>query len=326
MNPRQIVSILFSKKYSYIVPYLRLCGAKYPQIKLECFESLDEFKQSDHWGKTDALGLLFRSSSDLDESLVNNPLKWVHSFTAGVDAYVTPMMKGSHVPLTNSKGAYNESLTEYTFSIFLHFNKMIHLLENQKENKEYKAFIMPTLYRSTLLVLGYGSIGKSIARMGKNFGMNVLGVKRTVNEQDNVADRIIETSRLHEVLPEADFLAMAMPNHPSAHNIMSAREFSIMKPTSVIVNIGRGNSINEDDLAYALNNDIIAGAGLDVFKVEPLPVESALWTAKNLIISPHNADMVGDLANLSVGCFEGHLNKFLNSQDFDSIVDKHKGY
>ncbi|CAG9331884.1 unnamed protein product [Blepharisma stoltei] len=326
MRARYIISALVSKTYSYIIPHLQAFKSKYPDIKLETFDDLNQFQNSDHWGRTDVLCMLFCSSSTLNESLRSNPLKWVHSFTSGVDAYMTPEFKSSPIPLTNSKGAYNDSLMEYVLASMLYFNKKFSILETQKSNKEYKPFLMPTLYGSTLVILGYGSIGKSIGKVGKSLGMKVIGVKRTATEPDEGADEIIETQRLHEVLPQADFLAMAMPNHPSAHNIMSMREFALMKKTAVLVNIGRGNSINEDDLANALNNDIIGGAALDVFKTEPLPLTSPLWTAKNLIISPHNADMVVDLAHLCVGCFENHLINFLSGKPFTSVVDKEKGY
>mmetsp|Transcript_14175 Transcript_14175/g.14243 ORF Transcript_14175/g.14243 Transcript_14175/m.14243 type:complete len:190 (+) Transcript_14175:242-811(+) len=189
---------------------------------------------------------------------------------------MTEEFKASPVPLTSSRGAYNESLAEYCLAAILYFNKKILQLERQKQMKNYQAFLMPTLYQSTLVVLGYGSIGKSVAKIGKSFGMRVIGVKRTAAELDGVADEIVDTSKLNEVLPFADFLVMATPNHPTTYNLMSAPQFSLMKRSAVLVNIGRGSSINEDDLVDALNNEVIAGAALDVFKVEPLPESSPL--------------------------------------------------
>ncbi|CAG9334411.1 unnamed protein product [Blepharisma stoltei] len=325
MEKNYVVSILVSKVYTHIFLNSTL-AAKYPQLDFKCFSDMEEYRNSDHWRRTDILAVQFRSPDEFDEALSNNPIKWVHSFTAGVDAYMTEYFKASPVPLTNARGAYNDSLAEYCLAAMLFFNKKFQQLEQQKQSKNYQVFLMPTLYQSTLVVLGYGSIGKSVARIGKNFGMRVIGVKRTATEPDGIADEIVDTSKLNEVLPSADFLVMAMPNHPTTYNLMSAPQFSLMKRSAALVNVGRGSSINEDDLAEALNNELIAGAALDVFKVEPLPESSPLWTAKNLIISPHNADMVEDLADLCIGCFEGHLKNFLSGQPFSSVVDKVKGY
>lgn len=147
---------------------------------------------------------------------------------------------------------------------------------DQQTQQVYKLVTMPSLHETTLLILGYGSIGRDVARIAKTFGMHVIGVKRNQESSDEFTDTIIGICELNEFLPQADFLIMALPNHPSVLNIVSTPELNLLKPSSILINVGRGNSLDEDALLEALNTKKIAGAALDVFKIEPILKTSPL--------------------------------------------------
>jgi phosphoglycerate dehydrogenase-like enzyme len=143
----------------------------------------------------------------------------------------------------------------------------------------------------TLVVLGYGDIGRAVAQRAVAFDMHIIGIKRRVEaSSDEYASEIYPISELHSVLPRADYLAMALPLVADTINLIGAAELAMMPKTSFLINLGRGDSLDEDALNEALRADTIAGAALDVFKKEPLPDTSPLWTAPNCLISPHNAD------------------------------------
>lgn len=211
-------------------------------------------------------------------------------------------------------------------AMIFYFSKKFRKLESDKQAKNWDKFRIPTIRGQTLVIFGYGNIGKAIGKAGKYFGMRVIGVKKNVTEQDGVADEIITVERLHEVIPHADYLVLALPSHASTEDVISEREIFLLKKTAVLINVGRGNCIDEVALANALNEDRIGGAALDVFKVEPLPNDNPLWEAKNLIITPHNSWYTEDAYEIASKLFEVATNQFLSNTQFTAIVDLDRGY
>ncbi|CAG9334415.1 unnamed protein product [Blepharisma stoltei] len=327
MNAEHVISVLISMRSYHLIPRLLEYSTFYPQLKIECYKQFEEFQSSDQWGYTDVLVLFGKiQPNHVDECVRSNPLKWIHAFSTGVRSFLTEELISSPVPFTNTKGVYDFSLSEYCLGAMLYFNKKIETLRLQKDKKLFCPFNMPTLSKSTIVILGYGSIGKSVARMCKMLNMSVIGIKRTKVEPDGIADQIFDMEKLHEILPSADFLFMALPSTRMTNNVIAEREIALMKKTAVIINVGRGDSINERDLVNALHNRSIAGAALDVFWNEPIPQNSPLWNAPNLLISPHNGGMTLISEENRMKCFKDNLESFLNGRQLTSIVDKAKGY
>ncbi len=149
-----------------------------------------------------------------------------------------------------------------------------------------------TLRGSHLVILGFGKIGNWIAKLAKPFGAKITGVKRTLIKPPDYfdkTDKIITIDDLDSILPEADHLILALPGDKSTNNLIDKRRLELIPKTCYVYNIGRGNAINEEDLAYALKNNIIKGAYLDVFKKEPLDLNSPLLGCPNLLITPHSS-------------------------------------
>jgi len=235
------------------------------------------------------------------------------------------LLRFANIQLTNGKGAYDRGIAEWCITSMLYFQKNMQLLFEQQKIHSYKLFSMPTLYENTLVILGYGSIGRYVAKLAKAFEMRIIGIKQTASEPDEYAEEIVEISKLCEFLPQADYLVMALPQHSLTENIIGAKELSLMKNNAVLINVGRGNNLDEDALIHALNARTIRGAALDVFKNEPLSADSRLWEAPNLLLSPHNCAVVNNVIELSVNVFENHLNKFFEGS-IKSTVDFSKGY
>ena len=178
-----------------------------------------------------------------------------------------------------------------------------------------------------LLIVGYGDIGMSIAKQAKAFDMKIIGIKRRVdNPSDEYASEIHPVTQLDSLLPSADFVAMVLPGVQDTTNIFRHDQLSLMKPTAHIINIGRGNCIDEESLVTALNAGTIGGAALDVFATEPLPEDSGLWMAPNLLISPHNADFVTTMAEDFGEVFLENFALFDSGQPLKAKVDANLGY
>jgi phosphoglycerate dehydrogenase-like enzyme len=172
----------------------------------------------------------------------------------------------------------------------------------------------------TLVVLGMGNIGRAAARIAKTFDMRAIGVSRTPRT-DPHADRVVDVEQLSTVLPEADALLIAVPLTPATRHLVGAGELARLKPSAVLINVARGEVVDEAALVRALADGRLAGAGLDVFAEEPLSPDHALWRLDNVIISPHVGGY-GD-PHLLEGLarhFRANLDRFLAGQPLQDRV------
>lgn len=321
------LAFLAHSQYTNFLDLVKEKLSVYPELETYVFESFEEMTSSEVWGRIDIFVPLLRKSHESDAVLQSNPIKWVHSASAGIDAYMTSIMINSPAPLTNAKGAFNQALVEYTLASMLYFNKSIPQLHKQKETKHYHPFIMQSMHDKVLGILGYGSVGKSIAKACKAvFNMKVVGVRKAGVLTDEYADELYRPHDLMSVLPEVDFLIMTLPTHSETYNIIGEEQIARMKPNAVLINIGRGSTLDEDALIDALKEHRLLGAAIDVYKKEPIPAESKLWDCPRLLLSPHNADMTEDYIDSSFRIFKDNLMCFLKGEPLLTVIDKQKGY
>lgn len=159
-----------------------------------------------------------------------------------------------------------------------------------------------TLSGQKVLIIGFGSLGQSMAELLKAFGTRITAVKRDISgfgDNPNI-DRLISFDRLEEELPDADHLVFVLPGGPETDGIFTARHFKAIKPGACLYNLGRGNCYREEDLLDALNKGLLAGAGLDVFAEEPLPPSSPLWEQPNVLITPHSSAISREYIDLFI--------------------------
>lgn len=305
-----------------------LALVKHPSIEVTgVFDDID-LTELPCWGKVEVFVPCGISGNILRDVLAGNNVKWVHSFYAGVEKLIIPEITQSDIPFTCSKGSSNEGLTDFTISSILYFHRDLETLIENKASKIWSMTVTPRLRGMRIGLLGYGTIGCDIAKAAKmGFGLEVVAIKRRLmGGVVDFADEIHVTSELHTILPTLDFLVMALPSTPDTKEIIGEAEIRLMKPSAVLVNVGRGASLDEEALSRALHEGRLKGAALDVFKVEPLPQDSVLWTTPRLLISPHKACFSEALLRYVVEIFEQNVDLYLLGAPLLNLVDKVVGY
>jgi phosphoglycerate dehydrogenase-like enzyme len=177
-----------------------------------------------------------------------------------------------------------------------------------------------------MLLLGVGSIGKRVAELATSFGMRTMGVRRNPTGSGTPLERCVTPEELLDILPEADIVSNSMPLTPDTHGMINREAFRAMKNTALFFNVGRGKTVDETALIEALQNDEIAGAGLDVFETEPLPPDSPLWEMRNVVITGHYAGSSESSSQRRVEVFTDNLRRFVAGGNLRNVVDKRLYY
>ncbi len=255
-------------------------------------------------------------------------LRWVHSVSAGVEAFMFPEMQNSAATLTNGRGAFKRALGEFVIAGCLFFAKDIARLRPSQAKGAWDPFYMEELHGRTMAIVGYGEIGRASASLAKAFGMRVTAYRRRpeLSKDDPLVDRVYGQDALLDMLREADYICVAAPNVPSAIGLLDARAFAVMKKEAVIINVGRGPVVVESELVKALQTGAIRGAALDVFDTEPLPAGHPLYALDNVLMSPHCADRVAGWLETAMGVFVDNFDRFLAGRELVNVVDKQAGY
>ncbi len=255
-------------------------------------------------------------------------LQWLHALSAGVDHLMATRLRASEIPVTNAKGAYSQSLGEYCIAAMLYFAKDLRRMMTSQQAGKWDIFDIDMLEGKTLGVMGYGDIGKASARRAKAFGMKVIALRRRPDKSagDESADEIWGMDRKLELMAVSDYLLLAMPNTPDTQGIVGDTELRAMKPDSVIINLGRGNAIDEKALIATLTERRIRGAALDVFEIEPLPDGHVFYGMDNILVSAHTADHSRSWLEDSMGIFLNNYARFAAGQPLFNLVDKSVGY
>ena len=214
-------------------------------------------------------------------------VKWMHTFSAGVDSpfFVQLMERG--VRLTNSSGATASPIAQTTVLYMLALSRNVRAWFQHQEKHEWARQEFAELDGARLAVLGMGPIGIEIARLGVALNMNVEAIRRTPTGSEPCPT--FSFDQLPRVLAHADWVAVALPLTDDTRQIFDTKTFAIMKPGAHFINVGRGELVDEDALIAALQSGHLAGAALDVFATEPLPADSPLWDMDNVIITPHSS-------------------------------------
>ncbi|MFB3162051.1 D-2-hydroxyacid dehydrogenase [Neobacillus sp. 179-J 1A1 HS] len=216
-------------------------------------------------------------------------LKWLQTWSAGVDSLPLESLESKNITVTSANGVHAYPISESIFALMLGLTRKIHTyVKNQQEKKWHHSGIKLEMHEKTIGIIGVGAIGKETAKIAKAFGMKVLGVRHSGKQQEYV-DEMYSTDQVDVVLPNCDYVVVTLPLTKDTKHLFDSKKFDLMKPSAFFINIGRGEIVVEDHLIRALQNGIIAGAGLDVFEQEPLSGDSPLWEMENVIITPHIA-------------------------------------
>jgi phosphoglycerate dehydrogenase-like enzyme len=258
-------------------------------------------------------------------------LRWVQGSMAGAGEVAQKAGLGeTDIVVTTASGIYSGPLAEFVLMAMLQHAKELDNLRGDKAGKIWRQGAVGTLENKTLCVVGMGSIGRAIARRARPFGMRLVGVKRTVREDDEAwdyADELYPTAELSTALSEADYVAVTLPGTPETRRLLDAEAIAAIKQGAYFANVGRGSVADEAALAEALQSGHLSGAALDVFEVEPLPEESPLWELENVIVSAHTTDVVPDLINAAqTDLFCENLRRYLAGDELLNVLDKRLFY
>ena len=252
-------------------------------------------------------------------------LKWISCPQAGPPAgWYHNDLVDSKVVVTNTREIYNDHISAHVLSFILMFARGLnrylpHQLVQEWQNTPYPVIHLPD---SAVLIVGVGGIGRESARLGKSFGMNVLGSDPRLKENPPHVDELFHPDDIEDPLARADFVGSTVPETPYTQSYFDKNFFDKMKYASIFINIGRGATVVLSDLNDALRNGQLAGAGLDVFEIEPLPSTHPLWTAPGVVITPHIAGEGPYLPKRRTELFIENCKRFSKGEQLLNVVDK----
>jgi len=254
-------------------------------------------------------------------------VRWVHSRAAGLDNLLFPELVESDVPLTNGSGVFSQSLGEFALAAMLFFAKDIRRMLRNQEAGRWEQFDVDEIAGQTVGIIGYGDIGRAVARRAHAMGMKVLGLKRhPPAAQDPLVERFYRPEAIGEMLAHCDYVVAAAPLTGETRHMVSDAAFGAMKPSAVVINVGRGPVIDEAALVRALSEGKIRGAALDVFEEEPLRAGHPFYGMENVLLSPHTADHTRDWLEQAIRFFLRQYERFVKGEPLENVVDKKLGY
>jgi phosphoglycerate dehydrogenase-like enzyme len=301
---------------------------RWPQMRvvyLANYDTLDEELPDAH---------IFVGASLRPEQFAHaKQLKWIHSTAAGVSQLMYPELRNSGVIVTNPSGIFSPPMAEHTMGMILalarNFPDTVRFQDAAKWAQQDlwdKPQHLSEVNGSLLLIVGYGSIGRELAKRAQAFGMRIWGVTRSGKGDTTYAERIQPASELHQALPHADYIVIAAPDTPETKHLIGAEQIARMKRGARLINIGRGSLLDEAALMAALQSGQLSGAALDVTTPEPLPSDSALWKAPNLFITPHTSGVSDRLWQRETELLLRLLDEWFAGKELSSRVDLSRGY
>lgn len=229
-----------------------------------------------------------KTAAQMPRMLNGQSLRWFQSGGAGFDHPVFSSLRERGVRFTNASGIHAEPIAQYIFTYVLHWERNVAAHQMQQRERKWKIIVSDDLGAKTLGIVGLGGIGLAAARIGKAFGMRVLGLRRSRAPQPNV-DQLFAPDQLDELLGTSHYVVLALPLNDDTRHTIGAPQLAAMRDDGVLINVARGGVVDEASLIDALRAGAIRGATLDVSELEPLPEESPLWELDNCVITPHDA-------------------------------------
>ena len=260
-------------------------------------------------------------------------LKWIHSTAAGVAQLMYPALRDSGIMVTNPSGIFSIPMAEHTMGLLLALARNFpDSVRGQDRAKWAQQEIwdrpqhLTELSGKVLLIVGYGSIGREVAKRAKAFEMKVWGVTRSGEGERTHVEKIFAAAQLSEALPGADYVLICAPETAETKHLIGAAEIARMKRGARLINVGRGSLLDEAALVEALDRGGLGGTALDVTATEPLPPESPLWKAPNLFITPHTSGVSDRLWDRQAAILIELLERWFDGRELFNRVDFARGY
>lgn len=300
----------------------------------------------DEWPKDETTGAeVYYALSKVPKPEQAPNLRWIQTHWAGVDSLAGHPVWDSDIMITSASGIHAPVLAQYVMAQILSWaNRVPKWLYYQHRGEwpkgRWEKFLPEELRGKTLGILGYGSIGREVARLAKAFDMKVLATKRDARSmsdegytipgagdpQGTMVDRIYPGEATKSMVARCDYIVVTLPLTEVTRHLVDESLLREMKSDCFLVNVGRGAVVHESDLVKALKKGWIAGAGLDVFEAEPLPAKSPLWSLENVIISPHVSGFTPHYDERATDLFAENLRRYIDGRPLLNLVDREAGY
>jgi phosphoglycerate dehydrogenase-like enzyme len=255
-------------------------------------------------------------------------LKWLQLPSAGVDNYADKeLYLNDDFLLTNASGVYGKPIAEHVIAMILSYNRnLTHYTLKKQENKWEKQYEVLDFFDSTVGIIGLGDIGSEVAKRASALGARIIGFKRHKSEKPDYIDQQFSSTGLEPLIKESDYIILALPATKETEGIIDENKLKMMKNSAFLVNIGRGELIEQKPLIRALKENWIAGAGLDVTNPEPLPENSELWDLENVILTQHSSGFSPTNDKRRFDIFYKNLSKYIQNKTLINLVDFELGY
>jgi phosphoglycerate dehydrogenase-like enzyme len=259
-------------------------------------------------------------------------IRWVQSFSAGVERCVTiPALRERGILLTNMQRVAGPVMAEHVLAMMLAYARGLHFFIPERMAARWTRDLpapgrMVTLEGKTVLVVGLGGIGVEVAKRAHALGMRVIATRASGRDGPSFVSYVGLPDELGKLAGEADFVVNTVPLTPATTRMFDAKFFAAVKPGAFFVNVGRGQSVVQDDLLAALRSGRLGGAGLDVTDPEPLPADSPLWQMQNVILTPHVSAQSDVDDSLRMAIAIENLRRYVAGEKMLSVVDVAKGY
>ena len=253
-------------------------------------------------------------------------LKWIHIAAAGVDSLMFEELVDSDVVVTNSRGVFDRPIAEFVLAQILAFAKDSERSRALQHSRVWQHRETERIDGAHAMVVGTGAIGRAIANLLTAVGMSVSGVGRTAREGDRDFGTVHASDNLAAVATRADYLVLVAPLTEQTRGLVDDAVLAAMKPGSRIINVGRGELLDTDALLAHLGSGHIAGAALDVFDTEPLSADHPLWTAENVIVTPHMSGDASGWKRRLAHVFADNAQRYFRGEPLLNVVDKKLGF
>jgi len=255
-------------------------------------------------------------------------LKWVQVIAAGVERLAEEGLLRRGFQVTNIKGLSAPAIAEWVLGTMVMLEKGLHTSVRDQVEHRWGRHFVGELTGKTVGIVGMGAIGRETSRRARVFGMRVVATRRTAaaGASDPDCDEILSHSNLDHLLEQSDYVVLCVPLTPETQHLIGESQFRKMKPNAKIINVARGQVIDQDALIRALKKGTIAGAALDVTEPEPLPAESELWDLPGVIITPHISGSIDNYVGRANEVFTDNLRRYLAGEPLNNLVDPELGY
>lgn len=250
-------------------------------------------------------------------------LKWIQLTTSGIDNILKVGGFPRGVIVTNSAGLAAPMVAEHAFALMLAVGHRLREADAAQRTRTWIPDLRPgmtALFRRTICIVGLGAIGQQVAKRAHAFAMNVIGVSRAYRPDALIPD-VFPRERLNEALAQADVVLLATTVTAETVRVIGTDALGAIKPGAILVNIARGDLVDEDALVGALRDGRLAGAGLDVTTIEPLPDESPLWDLPNVVITPHAAGGGADTSDILLDMIDDNIRRYTAGEPLARVVD-----